>query len=146
MSLLETITAATTTAMKQKDAVALTTLRGLKSRIQNEVISSGGELSDTQVIALVRSEVKRRADAIALYEQGGRAELADNEKAEVAILQQFLPAQLDEAQVASAIDKLVAANSWTAKEFGAAMSAVKAELGDTADGALIAKLLKARLS
>ncbi len=133
-------------AMKNRQQVELETLRGLKTRIQNEKIAKQKDLSEADLIVLIRSEVKRRKEAAAAYVTGGRTELSEKELKEAAILEKYLPAQLSEADLAAAVDKFLAENNFMAKDFGAAMGKLKALLGDSADGATIARLLKEKLN
>lgn len=132
-------------ALKQRDRLKADTLRSLKTRIQNEQIAQGRELQESDIMALIRSEVKKRKEAAEAYGKGGRAELAQKEQDELAVLQQYLPAQLADDQIAARIDEQITANGWTVKDFGPAMGKLKAEFGDTADGAVIAKVLKDKL-
>lgn len=134
-----------TSALKNRDAMTADTLRGLKTRIQNERIAKGQDLSEDELIKLVASEVKRRKEAVTMYTEAGRQELADKEHSEIAVLEQFLPAQASEADITAKIDQIIAENSYTAKDFGQAMGALKAAFGNNADGAIIAKLLKEKL-
>ncbi len=131
--------------LKEKNQIAVDTLRGLKTRITNEQIAKGAELSSEDITALVRSEVKRRKEAAEAFTTGGRSEAAAKEQAEMEILNQFLPAQMSEDEIAGKIDALVAANGWTAADFGKAMGTAKQEFGSNADGAVIAKVLKEKL-
>ena len=132
-------------AIKSKDQIAVDVLRGLKTRIQNEKIAKMRDLSESDIIALIRSEVKKRKEAAEVYKTGGRAELSDKENKEAVILEKYLPQQLSEAQLAGLVDAAISENNWTAKDFGAAMGKLKAQAGDKADGATLAKLLKDRL-
>jgi hypothetical protein len=134
-----------TAAMKNRRQMEVETLRGLKTRIQNEKIAKQKELSEADLIVLIRSEVKRRKEAAAVYVTGGRAELAEKEQQEAAILEKYLPAQISEADLGAEVDKFLAQNNFTAKDFGAAMGKLKAKLGDSADGATIARFLKEKL-
>jgi uncharacterized protein YqeY len=151
-----------TAAMKAKDQVAVDTLRGLKTRIQNEktaargrpdpapnagegALSSKANLTEAEIVALIRSEVKRRKEAAASFSGGGRAEMAAKELREAGILEKYLPAQMSEEKLQLLIAKVVSENNFTVKDFGAAMGKLKAEAGDSADGALLAKLLKEKL-
>ncbi|MDC0263301.1 GatB/YqeY domain-containing protein, partial [bacterium] len=87
------------TAMREKNTLALNTIRMLKSNIKNAAIEKGGadaELEDAEVMAVVRKEVKKRQDSIEQYEKAGRDELADQEKAEIKILNGYLPEPLSE--------------------------------------------------
>jgi uncharacterized protein len=132
-------------AMKAHEQLKVDTLRGLKTRITNEQIAKGGELAEADILTLVQSEVKRRKEAAIAFRGGDRGEAAAKEEAEAAILAEFLPPQMSEEEIATKVDAKMAEHSWTAKDFGSAMGALKAELGQTADGAVIAKILKEKL-
>lgn len=137
-----------TAAIKSKNQIAADTLRGLKSRIQNEQIANkvpGKELTEPELIALVRSEVKRRKDAEAAYRKGGRDDLANKELKEAEILAGFLPAQMSEQQLAGKIEETISAMSAGPADFGKVMGKLKTELGGSADGAMLAKILKEKL-
>ena len=85
------------TAMKAKDTVALNVVRGLKSAIKYAAIEkfgADGELDDTDAIAVVRKEIKKRQDSVTSYEAAARQDLADTEKAEIAVLEKYLPAAM----------------------------------------------------
>jgi uncharacterized protein YqeY len=145
MVTLATIESDLQSALKERNRMKADTLRSLKTRIQNDQIAKGKELEENDILALVRSEVKRRKEAAEAFSNGRRAELAQKENDELAVLQAYLPAQLGDDQVAAKIDQLIAVNSWTVKDFGPAMGKLKAEFGDTADGSTISKLLKDKL-
>jgi uncharacterized protein YqeY len=132
-------------ALKQRNQMAADTLRSLKTRIQNEKIAQGKDLEEKDILALIRSEVKRRKEAAEAFNKGGRSEMAQKEQDELSVLEQYLPAQLSEDQVTEKVESLIQANSWTATDFGPAMGKLKAEFGDSADGAVIAKILKEKL-
>lgn len=135
------------TALKARDSLTADTLRGLKTRIQNEQIAQGHELSEEEIVALVSSEVKRRKEAAAAFTEGGRPELAEKELSESTILQKYLPAQVDEAQLKQEVEALVKESGWsTKKDFGIAMAALKAKYGASADSGTLAKLLQELLS
>lgn len=134
-----------TANLKEKNQIAVDTLRGLKTRITNEQIAKGQELSSDDILALVRSEVKRRKEAVEAFTTGGRSEQAAKEQQEIEILNQFLPAQMSEDEIAAKIDAQISANGWTAADFGKAMGTMKQELGSNADGAVIAQVLKSKL-
>lgn len=142
---LEQIEQDLTIAMKAKDQVAVDTLRGLKTRVQNEKIAKMKELEPADILALVRSEVKRRKEAAQSFSTGGRKDMADKELLEASILEKYLPKQMPEAELMEIIEKAAAENSWTAKDFGQAMGKLKAQVGDKVDGAALAKLLKEKL-
>lgn len=151
---LEQIETELITAMKAKDQVAVDTLRGLKVRLQNERIAkksreagsgSAGDVSQEDIISLVKSEIKRRKEAAESFTSGGRAEMAEKELAEAKILEKYLPAQLSEEELSSLIDAAILENGFTAGDFGKAMGSLKAKVGQSADGAMLAKILKEKL-
>ncbi len=132
-------------AVKARNQIAADTLRALKTRIQNEQIAKGKELSEADILVLVQSEVKRRKEAAEAFRNGNRAEAADKEEAEIEVLMPFLPAQVSEQEIATSIDQKIAENNWTVKDFGAAMGALKTHFGNSADGSAISKQLKEKL-
>ena len=90
------------TAMRAKDSVALNSLRALKSALTNAAIEKGGlgtELDEPEILAVIRKQIKQRQDSIEQFEKAGRAELAENEKAEIAILSKYLPAALSPEEI-----------------------------------------------
>ena len=137
------------TAIKAKDQTAVDTLRGLKTRIQNEKTAKFGsaekDLSEAEIISLIKSEVKRRKEAAETYTSGGRSELAQKEQQEAEILSKYLPVQMSDAELSAQIEKMLAENSFSAKDFGAAMGKLKGIVGDKADGSSMARLLKEKL-
>lgn len=133
-------------AMKQRNSVAVDTLRGLKTRLENERISTGKDLDEPTVLKVIASEVKRRKEAAQAFTTGGRPEMAQKEQDEAILLAAYLPAQLSESDIVAKVDELITANSWTQKDFGQAMGKLKAEFGNSADGATISKILKEKLS
>lgn len=131
--------------IKEKNQVAVDTLRGLKTRIQNEQIAKGAELSSDDILALVKSEAKRRKEAVDAFTSGGRLEAAEKERQELEVLSQFLPAQLSEEEITSYITGQIAEQGWAQADFGKAMGSLKAHFGNNADGAVVAKILKDNL-
>lgn len=134
-----------TAAMKAKDQMTVETLRGLKVRLQNEKIAKMADLTDDQIVALLKSEIKRRKEAAESFSVGGRGEMAQKELAESEILQKYLPAQMSEAEISSVIENVIKDSNFTSADFGKAMGAVKLKVGNTADGAMVAKILKEKL-
>ena len=146
------------TAMKAKDQLTVEVLRGLKTRIQNEMTAARGrpeqsegsntgskDLPENDIIALVKNEVKRRKESAETYKNGGRAELAEKESSEAKILEKYLPEQMSEEQINQVIGEVLSSGAFTQADFGKAMGQVKAKVGNNADGALVAKLLKEKL-
>ncbi len=142
---LSEVEAALLTALKARDQIAADTLRALKTRIQNDKISKGSELTEAEVLSLVQSEAKRRKESATAFRDAGRTEAADKEEAELAVLSQFLPEQVSEEEIIKTIEAKISENAWTTKDFGQAMGQLKGHFGNTADGALVAKILKEKL-
>ncbi len=143
---LSEVESALQTAVKARDQITVETLRALKTRIQNEQISKGSELTEADILVLVQSEAKRRKEAAQAFRDGDRPEAADKEEAELKVLSVFLPEQVSEENIAAVIAEKIAANSWTKADFGQAMGALKGHFGNTADGATVAKILKEKLN
>lgn len=142
---LSEVETALQSALKARDQIAADTLRALKTRIQNEQISKGSELSEPELLALVQSEAKRRKEAATAFRDAGRTEQADKEEAELKVLSVFLPEQISEEEIIKVIDAKIAEAGWTVKDFGQAMGALKGQFGNTADGATVARILKEKL-
>jgi uncharacterized protein YqeY len=126
------------------------TLRDLKAAILNEEVAKGKReegLSDTEIEQVIAREVKKRRESIVLYEQNGRGELADSEKKELEVLEEYLPAQLSEAEVTAAVqDAIAQLGASSPQMMGQVIGAVKAKVGNTADGAVIARIVKEQLT
>lgn len=138
-----------TTAMKARDKVATSTIRLALGAIREAEVAGAAArtLSDEEVLAVLRSELKKRAEAAEAYDGGGRPEKAAAERAEAEILARYLPAALDEAQLEQLVDATLAAGGWTAKaDMGKAMRDVQAAVDGRADGRRVAEMVKARLS
>lgn len=132
-------------ALKAKDKVVVDVIRGLKTRIQNETISKGKDLEEVELIAIVKSEIKKRKEAKEAYEKGGREELAKKEAQEIERLNKYLPPQLSEQELSKVVEEALAKHSFTVQDFGRAMGLLKKQVGQSADGALLAKVLKEKL-
>lgn len=138
------------TAMREKNAVALGTIRMLKAAVKNAAIEKGGadaELTDTEIVAVIRREVKKRQDSIEQYGSAGRDDLADKEKAELAVLESYLPEPLGEAELAAIVEAAVAEVGATSrKEMGAVMKLVNERVAGRADGKTVSQAVMAKLS
>ena len=149
MPLKDDISADLKTAMLARDEFTTMTLRGLKAAILNEEVATGARdqgLADSAIEQLLVREVKKREEAARLFEQGGNQPSADKERAEAALLVKYLPEQLSEAEVVALVDEAVAElKPEGMKDMGRVIGAVKAKAGTTADGSLLAKLVKERL-
>jgi len=140
-----------TDAVRSGDELSKSTLRMALAAIMNAEVA-GKEavvLSDEQVVAVLRSEVKKRLESAQIYEDAGRTELAERERGEVAILERYLPASMDAAALAEIVTQEVAtaagAGQTGPKAMGAVIKAVRDRVGDGADGSTIAAAVKAAL-
>jgi uncharacterized protein YqeY len=137
-------------AMRAKDSVALNTLRALKSALTNAAIEKGGlgtALDEAECLAIVRKQIKQRQDSIEQFEKAGRAELADNEKLELALLQKFLPAALSEQEVADLLEKAIAETGATSKaDMGKVMKVLQEWVDGRADGRTLSQAVMKRFS
>lgn len=150
--LLEQLRGDLNAAMKSRDQVTTSTIRMILSAVQ--VASVAGDeatdLSDAEITAVLRSEAKRRVEAAELYEQAGRAEQATSERGELAVIEKYLPAAMDDAALQAIVDEEIAvareAGAEGPKAMGQVIKAVKDRAGDGADGGRIAGLVKASLT
>ena len=144
MSLREQITADFKQAMLDHDEVRKTTLNGLKSAIRYKEVEKGvgAELDDTEIEAVVASQVKSRNDSIAIYEQSGETERANKERAERDILMTYLPKQLTDDELKAKVATIIEQGGFTQADFGKIMGKAKAEIGNAAEGGAIAAAVK----
>lgn len=134
------------TAMKAQDKERLGTQRMLLAAVKNEKIALGHELEDAEFHAVVRRQIKQRQDSIQQFRSGGRAEMADKEERELAILESYLPVQASEDAIRAAIVEVIAAEGLSGpKGLGPIMKAIKAKFGAAADGGLVNRLAKEAL-
>ena len=142
MSIQTDISQAAKTAMKARDQLSLSVLRSLQAALTNELVAKGKKptdnLNDGEALAVIKRAAKQRQDSIDQYQAGGRPDLADQEAKELAIIQDWLPAQLNSAEI-----KAVVAAKQTQlaikdkSQMGQLIGAVMAELGNQADGAKV---------
>lgn len=150
-SLKETLKTDLTTAMKARAEIEVSTLRMALAAITNAEVAGDQAvaLTDDQVIKVLQAEVKKRSEAAEVYEQAGRAESALKERAELAILEKYLPAAMGDDEIAAIVNDEVAkaaVNGLTGgKAMGAVVKAVRERAGSGADGGKIAALVKAAL-
>ena len=135
------------TAMRSKDKDRLGTLRLLTAAIKQIEVDKRIELDDEQVVAVIEKMLKQRKDSIEQFEKAGRNELAEIEIKEVAILKEFMPEQMSEADVDSLIDEAIASTgAETMKDMGKVMGLLKPQLAGKADMAAVSGKIKAKLS
>ncbi|MCA1567984.1 MAG: GatB/YqeY domain-containing protein [Acidobacteria bacterium] len=147
MSLKQRIIDDMTDAMRAKDAPRLSTLRMVKAAMMNRQIDKGGELTDEELAKMLQSLVKQRRDSVEQYERGGRAELAEKERAEIAIIERYLPQAATREEIEQAVAAAVEETGASSlKEMGAVMKAAQARLaGRAADGRVVSEIVKAKL-
>ena len=148
MSLQQKVMEQMKTAMKAKDAVALESLRAIKSALLMEQTSgSGAELTEEDEVKLVQKLVKQRKDSAAIFKEQGRDDLAEPELAQVAIIEQFLPEQLAEEEIEKVVVQTIdAIGASGMKDMGKVMGMVSKELAGQADGKTISTIVKRKLS
>jgi uncharacterized protein len=146
MSLKAQISEDMKTAMRAKDSARLGTIRLLLSAIKQREVDERIELSDADVIAVIEKMLKQRRDSIAAYESANRADLADIEKAEVAVLQTYMPTQLSEDAIHEIINQVIAdTGAQGAKDMGKVVGLVKPLVAGVADMGKVSGMIKTRL-
>jgi uncharacterized protein len=141
-----------TVAMKARDEVATSTIRMLRAAITNAEVAGAEavELSDSQTIAVLQSEAKKRAEAAEVYDQAGRAESAAKERAELLVIERYLPEAMGDDELQAIVDEAIAAaaaeGATGQKAMGQVIKAVRERAGAAADGGRIAALVKSALA
>jgi uncharacterized protein YqeY len=134
-------------AMRAKDADRLGTIRLLTAAMKQKEVDERVELDDVAVVGIVDKMLKQRRDSIEAFEKAGRQDLADKEKAEVAVLQGYLPARLSNEEIAAEVKAVVADLGATGPgDMGKVMGAVKARLAGKADMGQVSAAVKAALA
>ena len=137
-------------AMKSKDSSKLTVLRALKSAISYATIEkhgADGVLPEADAIAVVRTQIKQRQDSADKFAEAGREDLEQNERAEIAVLEAYLPAALDEAAVGALIDEAIAEVGATSKkDMGAVMKVLQAKAAGRVDNKTLSGGVMARMN
>ena len=148
MTLTKQIVADLTAAMKAQDAGRTSTLRMVKAAMMNRQIEKGSELDDDDMQKLLRSLVKQRRDSIEQYEKAGRQELVEKEKAEIEVIETYLPQAASHDEIEHAVAAAIAETGATSmRDMGKVMKAAQAALaGKNADGRLISEVVKSKLS
>jgi uncharacterized protein YqeY len=137
-------------AMRAKDSTKLAVLRMLKSALKYAAIEKSGpeaELSDAEAIQVIRKQAKQRQDSIESFEKGGRAELADKEKEELALLNTYLPQAMSSDELAKVVRETISELGATSKtQMGAVMKALQAKIAGRADGKTLSAEVQKQLS
>jgi uncharacterized protein len=149
MTLVERITQDLTAGMKAQDAARTSTLRLAKAALMNKQIDKHGPLDDAEATRVLQGLVKQREDAAEQYAKAGRPELAEKERAEMALLKVYLPAEVTDEEIIAAVGQAVAETGATSpKDMGKVMKAALAALaagGKTADGRRLSEAVRTRL-
>lgn len=139
-------------ALKAKDETKVATIRLINAAIKDKDIEARPKgnvdgIDDTAVLNLLMSMVKQRNESISMYQKGGRDDLAQKEKAEIEVIQQFLPQQMSEAEITAAIEEIIAQTGAAGiKDMGKVMGALKAKYAGQMDFAVASSLIKGKLS
>jgi uncharacterized protein YqeY len=147
MSLQQQLDTELIAAMKAGEAEKRDVLRMLKSAVKNAAIEqSKAELPDNEVLAVIRREAKKRKESMVAFEQANKPDLVAAEQAELAILETYLPAQMDEAGIRTKVKEYLAAHPSTVAQTGQVMGGLSAELNGEADMGLVAKIVREELN
>jgi len=147
MSLKEQITEDMKTAMRAKDTGRLGTIRLLTAAMKQKEVDERVELTDAHIVAIIEKMIKQRKDSIAQFEAGGRQDLADQEKAELAVLSTYMPAGLSEAEIQAEVAAAVAESGAAGpQDMGKVMAVLKPKLAGRADMTIVSGLVKGALS
>jgi uncharacterized protein YqeY len=149
MTLVERITQDLTASMKAQDAARTSTLRMAKAALKNKEIDKRAPLDEAEALKIVQGLVKQREDSVEQYVKGNRPDLADKERAEIALLVAYLPAAVSDEEIAAAVDTAVAGTgAASAKDMGKVMKAALAALaasGKAVDGKRVNEAVRKRL-
>ena len=134
-------------AMRARDTASLGAIRLLQAAIKQKEVDERVVADDAAVLAIVEKLIKQRKDSISQFEQAGRQDLVDKERAELVLLSAYLPQQMSEAEVIAAIDAAIAATGAAGPQgMGKVMAALKTTLAGRADMSKVSGLVKARLA
>ena len=143
MNLRERLESDMKEALRSRESVRLETIRGVRGAIRNREIEEGGELDEAGILRVVRGLVKQRADSIEQYQAAGRADLADKERAEQAVLEAYLPPALDASEVERVVRAVIAETGAAGpRDMGRVMKPALERLGPAADAKLVSQLAK----
>ncbi|WP_137174923.1 GatB/YqeY domain-containing protein [Massilia sp. HP4] len=147
MSLKEQLTEDMKAAMRARESGRLAAVRLIIAEVKRKELDEQTELNDTQVLAVIEKMIKQRKDSITQFEAGGRADLADIEKAEMAILSTYMPAGLSDEEIAAEVAAAVAATGASGpQDMGKLMGVLKPKLAGRADMTVVSNLVKKALA
>jgi uncharacterized protein YqeY len=147
MSLKEKITEDMKAAMRAKDSGRLSTIRLLTAAMKQKEVDERVELTDAHILAIIEKMIKQRKDSITQFEAGGRPDLAEIEKAEMAVLSEYMPAALSDAEVQAEVEAAVSATGAAGpQDMGKVMAVLKPKLAGRADMTAVSAKVKAALT
>lgn len=148
MEIREQIMADVKDAMKSKDQLKLNTLRFLQAAVKNrEIELRPNAITSDEVMGVIKKLVKQRKESIEQYQNGGRQDLADQEAAELKVLEGYLPAQMGRDQIEKIVTEVIAAlGAKTVKDMGPVMKEVIARTAGTADNKTVSEVIKSKLT
>ncbi|MGB9911016.1 MAG: GatB/YqeY domain-containing protein [Microgenomates group bacterium] len=133
-------------ALKKGETLKVSTLRFLLAEIKNEVMAKQRELTDEEIVAIIRRQIKKREESITAFQQGARDDLVRKEKEEINILSKYLPQQLSSEELEKIIKQAIAEiNAKNPADFGRVMGAVMGKVRGQADGSLVSEMVKKEL-
>ncbi|MBR2251580.1 MAG: GatB/YqeY domain-containing protein [Neisseriaceae bacterium] len=146
MSLKQQITEDMKCAMKARQTEKLSTIRMLLAAMKQVEVDERVVLDDNRIIAIITKMVKQRQDSVRIYREAGRNDMADKEAAEITVLQAYLPQQLSDDEIATAVAKAITQTGASGmSDMGKVMGVLKGELAGRADMAIVSRVLKEKL-
>ncbi len=134
-------------ALKARDELKTAVLRMIKTGVKNREVELRRKAEDQEILAVISTQLKQRRDSIEQFEKGGRQDLADREKAEAAVLEAYLPKQMDRSQTEEALSGIIEELGVSSpKETGLVMKTMMSRFAGQVDGKLVSELLKAKLT
>ncbi|HNW58060.1 MAG TPA: GatB/YqeY domain-containing protein [bacterium] len=147
MTLLDQLTEDMKTAMKSGEAVRLGTIRLLRGQIKDAAIDKRADLTEDEERSVLANAAKKRREAIQAYQDAGRLDLAAKEEAELAVIQGYLPAAMDAAEVEAIIDRAIAeTGAQTIRDIGKVMPLVMSQTKGRADGKMVNEMVRRKLN
>jgi uncharacterized protein YqeY len=146
MSTIERIDADLKEAMKAKNEATLSTLRLVRSALKNKQIDLQHELSEDDVVAVIRTMVKQYRDALADFSASGRQDLVDKQTAEIVLLERYLPAAMPETELTMICERIIKEQNATVKDMGKIMGLVMKEVNGRADGTTVRNIVQKLLA
>lgn len=150
MSLQQNIKEQIKEAMKAKDEVRLSVVRGLAAAMTNELVAKGqkptDELTDDEALAVIKRASKQRQDSISQFKAGGREDLANKEEAELKIIEEYLPAQMPREEIKKIAERKIAELGADKSKIGVLIGAVVKETNGAADGAVVREIIQELLT